>query len=199
MGVSILPESTLVTIIEGCVVDDRNSQKRFYKYFYGFAYTVCQKYISSHDDTIEILNDGFLRIFKDLNRFEKRQDSLESSLKAWIRRVMVNASIDKLRKYKLKKNQPHEHDMDHAEISTPDIAVTNLSYQDLLKCIEQLSPSYRNVFNMHVIDGYSHEEIAKMLGISIGSSKSNLAKARLNLQKILSSEHNYKIYEPKAI
>lgn len=78
-------------------------------------------------------------------------------------------------------------------------AISKLSYDELLKSINQLTPSYRAVFNLFVIDGYSHEEIGKMLNISPGTSKSNLAKARINLQKLLSSEIYSKKYEPKAI
>lgn len=199
MGVSILPEATLNSMIDGCIRQDRDSQKRFYKYFYGFAYTICQRYISIHEDTIEVLNDGFLKIYNELYRFEKRQDSLESSLKAWMRRVMVNTSIDRLRKFKQKKNLLHGPDSELQNLSTPELALHNLSYQDVLNCIEKLTPAYRTVFNLFVIDGYSHEEIAGILNISIGSSKSNLAKARVNLQRLLSSDLHYNHYEPKAI
>lgn len=199
MGVSILPEPTLNSIIDGCIQQERDSQKRFYKYFYGFAYTICQRYISIHEDTVEVLNDGFLKIYNELYRFEKRQDSLEASLKAWMRRVMVNTSIDRLRKFKQKKNLLAGPDSELQNLSTPELAIHNLSYQDVLKCVDKLTPAYRTVFNLFVIDGYSHEEIAGILNISIGSSKSNLAKARVNLQRLLSSDLQYKHYEPKAI
>jgi RNA polymerase sigma factor (sigma-70 family) len=198
MGVSILPESTLKTCIDGCIKHERESQRRFYKYFYGFAHAISMRYISNPEDLVEIINDTFLKIFNELYRFEKRQESLESSLKAWIRRILVNTCIDKLRNAKLKKNFRTEADSQLYSVGTPEVALTTLSYAEILTCIEKLSPAYRAVFNLHVIDGFSHEEIANLLGISIGSSKSNLAKARMRLQELLSSELNYIHHEPKA-
>lgn len=198
MGVSILPESTLKSCVEGCIRNERESQRRFYKYFYGFAHAVGQRYISNPEDIVEILNDAFLKVFKELYRFEPRQDSLESSLRGWIRRILVNTCIDKLRNAKLKKNFRTESDTQLYAVGTPESAMTSMSYAELLKCIERLTPAYKAVFNLHVIDGYSHEEISKLLGISIGSSKSNLAKARMRLQELLASELNYIHHEPKA-
>ncbi len=198
MGVSILPESTLKICIDGCIKNERESQRRFYKYFYGFAHAISQRYLSNEDDVVEIINDSFLKVFNELYRFEKRQDSLESSLKAWIRRILVNTCIDKIRNAKLKKNFRTESDIHLYAVGTPDVVLTSISYGEIIKCIEKLSPAYRAVFNLHVIDGYSHEEIATLLGISVGSSKSNLAKARLRLQDLLSTELNYIHHEPKA-
>jgi RNA polymerase sigma-70 factor (ECF subfamily) len=199
MGVSILPESTLISILDDCIQQKREGQKRFYKHFYGFGYTICQRYLSSHEDIVEVLNDGFLKVFTEVHRFEKRQDSLEGSLKAWIRRVLVNTSIDRLRKANQKKKLTIDHSHEMTNLSIQSQAISKLSYDELLKSINQLTPSYRAVFNLFVIDGYSHEEIGKMLNISPGTSKSNLAKARINLQKLLSSEIYSKKYEPKAI
>jgi RNA polymerase sigma factor (sigma-70 family) len=198
VGISILPEATLHAFLEGCIRQERESQRKIYKHFYGFTYSIGQRYISNPDDVIEILNDTFLKVFAELHRFEKRQDSLESSFKAWIRRIMVNKCIDKLRNAKLKKNFKTEPDSQLYSVGTPEIVFSTITYQEILKCIEKLSPAYRAVFNLHVIDGFSHEEIADTLGISIGSSKSNLAKARFRLQELLSTELNYKHHEPKA-
>ncbi len=198
MGISILPESTLKALLEGCILKDRESQRRFYKYFYGFTYAISQRYISNHEDIVEILNDVFLKVYKELYRFEKRQLSLESSLKAWIRRILVNSCIDKLRNAKLKKNFRTEPDSQLYAVGTSPVVMSELSYHEILKCIEKLSPAYRTVFCLHVIDGYSHEEIANLLHISIGSSKSNLAKARMRLQDLLLTELNYQHHEPKA-
>ncbi len=199
MGVSILPEPILVNVLDGCIREDRDSQKRFYKYFYGYGYTICQRYLTVHEDTVESLNDGFLKVYGELHRFEKRQNGLEASLKAWMRRVLVNTCIDRLRKYKLKKSKMSGQEPDTINLSTSETAVSNLTYQELLACISKLSPAYQTVFNLFVIDGYTHEEIAKLLSISVGSSKSNLAKARKNLQRLLSNDTNIKKYEPKAI
>ncbi len=199
MGVSILPEPVLIAIIEGCIREDRESQKRFYKYFYSYGFAICQRYLTVHEDTVEALNDGYLKIFGELYRFEQRQNGLESSLKAWMRRVLVNTCIDRIRKYKLKKSKMSDQEPESVMMSTAEVAVTNLNYEELLGSISKLSPAYQTVFNLFVLDGYSHDEIAKLLNISVGSSKSNLAKARINLQRLLSKDTYTKKYEPKAI
>lgn len=137
------------------------------------------------DDAMEIANDGFLKIFKELASFQARYEDVEASLKGWMKKIMVNTSIDHFR-----KNQKYQmnvsiddnlfHIEDHAETS-----IDKLSYDEVYKLVQQLSPVYRTVFNLYVIDGYKHEEIAKQLKISIGTSKSNLAKAKINIKKMI--------------
>lgn len=143
------------------------------------------RYAHTDNDAMEIANDGFLKIFKDLSSFEARYDNVEASLKGWMKRIMVNTSIDHFR-----KNQKYQsnvsiddklfHLEDHAESS-----IDKLSYAELYKLVQQLSPVYRTVFNLYIIDGFKHEEIAKQLNISVGTSKSNLAKAKMNIKKMI--------------
>jgi RNA polymerase sigma-70 factor (ECF subfamily) len=143
------------------------------------------RYAHSDDDAMEIANDGFLKIFKELGSFQARYEDVEASLKGWMKKIMVNTSIDHFR-----KNQKHQmnisiddklfHIEDHAETT-----IDKLSYEEIFKLVQQLSPVYRTVFNLYVIDGYKHEEIAKQLKISIGTSKSNLSKAKINIQKMI--------------
>jgi len=147
--------------------------------------SICMRYTHTDDDAMEIANDGFLKIFKELASFQARYEDVEASLKGWMKKIMVNTSIDHFR-----KNQKYQmnvsiddnlfHIEDHAETS-----IDKLSYNEVYKLVQQLSPVYRTVFNLYVIDGYKHEEIAKQLKISIGTSKSNLAKAKINIKKMI--------------
>lgn len=200
MAVIKIHESVLQTLVQGCIELERTSQKKFYMNFYGYAITVCNRYIHKEDDAIEVLNDGFLKIFRELKRFEPRHNNYEASLKGWMRRIFINTAVDHLRK------QKHRFDTaslpDYEQISTENWQwpADSFSHKELLEMISSLSPAYRTVFNLYVIDGYNHEEIAQLLNISAGTSKSNLSKARANLQKmILQARQQVKDYERKAI
>ncbi|GAB4127992.1 MAG: sigma-70 family RNA polymerase sigma factor [Raineya sp.] len=176
----------LHTWIEACKAQDRQSQKELYKAFFSYAMSVCLRYANNKEEAKEILNDSFLKVFSKIHQLTPPYQ-----FKAWLRRILVNTSIDYLR-----RNKPFLYSADNAEvISSVEIepsAVEHLSEQDLLKMIQELPPTYRTVFNLFAIEGYSHEEIAKILQISVGTSKSNLHKARRILQKKLSEEK--KIY-----
>lgn len=147
---------------------------------------------------MEIVNDGFLKIFKKLSSFEARYEDIEGSLKGWIKRIMLNTAIDHFRKnnkYLMKV------DMGEKVFNIPDEtedAVDKMSYDELYKLIQKLSPMYRTVFNLYIIDGFKHEEIARQLNISVGTSKSNLAKAKINIQKMMQQARR-SLYEQKAI
>ncbi|MES2733241.1 MAG: RNA polymerase sigma factor [Bacteroidota bacterium] len=171
----------LLALIRGCEKEDRASQKMLYQQFYGYAMSVCIRYSKSRDEALEILNDGFLKIFTRIKKYDT-----ERSFKGWVRKIMINTALDHYRKH-LKYYETKVSDIQKA----PDIAETQagilsqMAYEDLLALVQLLSPAYRTVFNLHAIDGYTHEEIAEMLEISIGTSKSNLSKARVNLQEMI--------------
>lgn len=200
MAVVKLHETLLQSLIQGCIDLDRSSQKKFYSNFYGYALTVCHRYIREQDDAMEVMNDGFLKIFRELHRFEARHNNLEASLKGWMRRIFINTAVDHLRK---QKHQFKLFNNDEYETALPDTNETpgeKFSHKELLNMISNLSPAYRTVFNLFVIDGYSHEEIGKLLNISAGTSKSNLSKARINLQKMIAQAQQQIVdYERKAI
>lgn len=147
------------------------------------------RYAHNDDDAMEITNDGFLKIFRELSSFAARYDDVEASLKGWMKRIIINTAIDHFRKnQKFQSNISLDDSLyqaeDHSESS-----IDKLSYDELYKIIQLLSPVYKAVFNLYVIDGYKHEEIARQLKISVGTSKSNLAKAKINIQKMLSERH----------
>ena len=188
----------LLHIIQGCLRANRGSQKEFYELFYGYAMGICLRYCTNHDDAIEITNDGFLKIYKALHTFNPQHSNVEASLKGWMKRIMINTAIDHLRKnnqrFLIAEISDHHFDTEDAV----ETSVDRMTYKEILAVIQQLSPVYRTVFNLHVLDGYKHEEIARQLKISVGASKSNLAKARMNIQKML-KEADFNYYEHKAI
>jgi RNA polymerase sigma factor (sigma-70 family) len=189
----------LLDIIDGCVKAKRESQEALYKCYYGFAMSICMRYCHSTNDAVEIVNDGFLKIFKSVNSFAPTGDNTEASFMAWTKKIMLFSAIDHYRKNSKRK---FIEEIDNFHFSLADNAQTpidTLAYEEIIKLVQKLSPSYRTVFNLYVIDGYKHEEIAKYLNISVGTSKSNLAKARLNIQKMLQINNTKLYHERKAI
>ncbi len=172
--------------IEGCARNSRESQKVIYSSFYGYAMSICDRYTGNTDDSLEIMNDGFLKIFREMHHFSPSYADIMNSFKGWLRKIMIYTAIDHYRKYHKQTHPITEMKDELYEVGTFDnTAVSKLSYEEIIRSVQLLSPSYRTVFNLFVIEGYSHDEIARHLGISEGTSKSNLAKARANLQKIL--------------
>ena len=183
-------------IVKGCIDAGRQSQKELYKLYYGFAISICMRYCNAYDDAVEVVNDGFLKIFKSIASFYPRNDNYEASLMAWMKSIMVNTAIDHYRK---RKNDYLVNDVqdEHYEMAdNAESAIDKMTYKEIIKILQQLSPVYRTVFNLFVIDGFKHEEIAAQLNISVGTSKSNLSKARANIQKML-QEANLKLYEQR--
>lgn len=154
------------------------------------------RYAHTKDNMVEIVNDGFLKIFKELHSFKPVFEDEEISLKGWIKKIMINTSIDYHRKYY--KQQMMSGSQDETTIEKieyhSETAIDKLSYNEIMKKVQSLSPVYRTVFNLHVIDGLTHEEIADQLGISVGTSKSNLFKAKINLKKMLETKNSI-VYE----
>ncbi len=189
----------LLHIIQGCVKANRASQKELYQNYYGFSMSICMRYCASQDDAVEVVNDGFLKVFKNIASFLCKHNNYEASFMAWVKTIMVHTAIDHFRKNK-KRSLDIELDDEHFELNdTEQSSIDRMSYKEIIELVQRLSPVYRAVFNLHVIDGYKHEEIAAQLNIAVGTSKSNLAKARINIQKML-KESNFSIYEQqKAI
>ncbi|MCP1385692.1 RNA polymerase sigma factor [Runella salmonicolor] len=175
---------TLPELLEGCLKNDRKCQELLYKQFYGYAMGVCMRYVPNREEALEVVNDGFLKIFQKVQMYDA-----EKPFKIWLRRIMINTALDH---YRQNVKFQHNTDLSVAEntvaVADSDNIYSTLAHEDLIELIQQLTPSYRTVFNLYVIDGYSHEEIAQRLGISEGTSKSNLARARENLRVMLSKK-----------
>lgn len=165
-------------ILKGCRNNDRGSQRLLYERYYGYAMSICLRYADNRDEASAILNDGFMKILTSIKQFD-----LSRPLKPWLRKILINTAINH---YKEKQRQIHIEEMERAEHeSESENIISGISYQEIIEMLHKLPPAYRTVFNLYAIEGYKHEEIAKMLGISVGTSKSNLFKAKEHLRKIL--------------
>lgn len=151
--------------------------------------SICSRYSTNHEDAVETLNDGFLKIFKEIHHYTPAYADTIASFKGWLRKIMIYTAIDHFRKNKKHKLNGQHDPMEMQVAAGGENALDKLTYDEILKAVRQLSPAYRTVFNLFVIDGLSHEEIAAKLGIATGTSKSNLAKARMHLQKILLNQN----------
>ena len=175
-----IEEKELYKLLDLCRKGDRPGQDRLYRNYYAYCLGICLRYSRTKEEAIEILNDGFIKIFSKLNLY-----SAGLSFKGWIRKVMINSAIDYYR-----RNEKHYHSLDISHVqyeSTAESVIDQLSETEIIGAIQLLPPSYRMVFNLFVIEGYKHEEIANQLNISVGTAKSNLAMARNKLKKILLS------------
>ena len=165
-------------LIDGCIKNDRDCQQKLYKHWYSYAMSVCMRYAHDQEEAYEILNDGFLKVFKNRERFERNR-----SFKSWLRTILIITALDQYRKNKKHRYQDDIEEARHLDSGMETDA--DLNYQELMALVQQLSPAYKAVFNLYVIDGFKHHEIAEKLGISEGTSKSNLTKARANLREMI--------------
>jgi RNA polymerase sigma-70 factor (ECF subfamily) len=165
-------------LINGCLNKDRKMQEMLYNRFSSKMYAVCLRYCKDAEEAQDLLQDGFVKIFKNLEKFRG-----EGSFEGWIRRIFVNTSIEHFRK-SLKNFSVS--DTQEVIVEDPSWnALDNLAEKDIIKMIQKLSPGYRQVFNMYVIEGYAHKDIGEILGISEGTSKSQLARAKAILKKMV--------------
>ena len=166
----------LKDIIAGCIAGNRNCQSDLYALFSPKMMVVCLRYSKNLEEAEEILQDGFIRAFKFISQFKH-----EGSFEGWIRKIMVNCALQKLRsQVNLRMVVPLNTAL-HDDGNDDDI-VEKMSGKEMLDLVQTLSPAYRMVFNLYYFEGYKHREIAELLGIEEGTSKSNLAQAKKNLQ-----------------
>jgi RNA polymerase sigma factor (sigma-70 family) len=185
----LLSPDELSILIRGCALNNRESQNRLYNSFYGYAMAICERYTCNQDDATEILNDGFLKVFKAIHRYKPAYSDEIGSFKGWVKKIIVSTAIDHFRKNKKHQLVGGLRSTVYYLKSESVEALDKVSYDEIIKLIKELPPSYRIALNLFIVEGYSHEDIAKQLGISVGTSKSNLFKARRQLQKILSHQN----------
>lgn len=142
--------------------------------------SICLRYTDSRDEAAEILNDGFMNVFTNLKKFD-----FNKPFKPWLRKIMVNLAINLYHQKQHQIKAEEINDSHHESECDSENILTGISYREVIELLQKLPPAYRTAFNLHVIEGYSHEEIAAMLNISIGTSKSNLFKAKDKLKKIM--------------
>lgn len=174
--------SEIKKIINGCLAGDRRDQELLYRRHVSKLYAVCLQYSGNDEEARDILQEGFIKIFENLNHYK-----YEGSFEGWMHRITVNTALEKFR---CRHNLYRVDDID--TIGEQDADPDNHDYagleaKDLMEIIRELSPKYRMVFNLYAIEGYSHKEISKMMNISEGTSKSNLSRARIILQRRVGS------------
>lgn len=192
----MIPGNTQISaLIDGCRSNDRASQKELYYMLRDYAMKICYRYQNNLEQVEEMMNEGFMKLFKNIHQFEEtRHADITASLKGWFKRILVNTCIDYYRKNASYINGQVLTEDTEEIADRQENGIDILSYKEIIDAIRQLSPAYRTVFNLFIIEGLSHEEIAKTLGISVGSSKSNLSKARENLRKILTAKTTKNLY-----
>ncbi|GAA4731485.1 RNA polymerase sigma factor [Flavisolibacter ginsenosidimutans] len=165
-------------LLEGCIRGDRKMQHELYDRFAPKMYGVCLRYAANTEEAEDILQESFIKVFKKIASFRK-----EGSFEGWIRRIFVNTAIEHYRKkiYLQPITEHEENTVEGGYLSVLD----NLAEKDIISLVQQLSPGYRTVFNMYVVEGYSHKQIAEQLGISEGTSKSQLSRAKQILQDLV--------------
>lgn len=188
-----LKKDDLDSVIAFCLKKDPRAQKALIKLFYGYTKSISSRYSGTKEETEEIINDSFLKVFNNLSKYDHTLP-----FKAWLRTIVVNTAIDSYR-----RNQKYAHQVDIEEVELVDLnddIITKISAEEILVLIQQLTPAYRMVFTLYVIEGYNHKEIAQLLGIKEGTSKSNLQDARKKLQQSIKKmyPHLYMAYTLKS-
>ncbi len=177
-----LEPAQIHALISGCKNDDRKSQEQLYRSFYRVMMNLCLRYTRNEQDALEVLNSGFYNVFKNIHKY----DASVGSLYTWIRSILVNRCLDHLR-----SRQQFENIEDIDSISPPEIqpeVIARLDAASLLSIVRTLPPATQAVFNLFVLDGYSHKEIAAMAGISEGTSKWHLNQARKKMKEMISNQ-----------
>jgi len=178
-----LEQAELEEIVRGCKRQHRLSQQKVYEMYYGKMLPLCRRYAKNSDEAKDILQNGFIKVFEKIDKYD-----FNGSFGGWVRRLIVNTAIDHYRKHKKEfliddNSRIEDSDKWYEEETTS--KYEGISSEDIKYAIDKLSPAYKMVFNLYILEGYSHQEIADELGVSLGTSKSNLAKAKANVKKIL--------------
>jgi RNA polymerase sigma-70 factor (ECF subfamily) len=162
-------------LVKDCKKNRPDAQRKLYERFSGKMFAVCLQYSKDYTEAEDILQDGFIKVFTKISQFD-----FKGSFEGWVRRIMVNCALERYRKQNLLYTVGEIRDYD-SKLACDDV-MSEISSKELLGLIQELSPQYKMVFNLYAIEGYSHQEIGDMLGISVGTSKSNLSRARVILQ-----------------
>ena len=175
-------------LIQSSLKGNRTSQKLLYQKYFSYGMSIAMRYSKNREEAEEVLNDAYIKVFQNLHKYD-----FQRPFRAWFQRILVNTAIDRIRRNK--KHPVLDEMNDNIDMIVAETSINAMSAQEILSLIQKLPPSYRAVFNLYVIDGYNHREIGEQLGISEGTSKSNLAIARRKLQVMYLELHqsNYAI------
>ncbi|HLP49580.1 MAG TPA: RNA polymerase sigma factor [Chitinophagales bacterium] len=178
MSSIVFQGNTEEQIRQGCAQGDRRFQEMLYNMFSAKMFAVCLRYANEYNSAQDLLQEGFVKVFKNIEKFRG-----EGSFEGWVRRIFVNTAIEHYRKqvnlYALHDSEARGYEYYEEN------ALETLKQEDIMRMIQKLSDGYRTVFNLYVVEGFSHKEIGDMMGISEGTSKSQLARARYLLQKMI--------------
>ncbi len=178
-------EEHILRIIEGCIKDDRKAQEQLYRSYYRAMMTLCLRYTKNESDAMEALNSGFYKVYKSISRY----DSRKASLYTWIRTIIIRSCLDMI---KSNQNVTGTAEMEQAaSIHVPPAAIAALSAAEILQFARALPPATQAVFNLYVIEGFTHPEIAGLMHISEGTSKWHLSEARKKLQHMIKTAGNH--------
>jgi RNA polymerase sigma-70 factor (ECF subfamily) len=166
----------LEILIEGSIKGKRRSQEALYRRFAPAMYGICLQYASGEEDAQDILQEAFLKVFSKLEQVKN-----PAAFPGWIRRIMINTALEKYRSQVVLQRMDDV--QEEAGGAADEEVFERLTSQELVALIQTLTPRYRMVFNLYAIEGYNHQEISQELGISVGTSKSNLSRARAILQE----------------
>lgn len=170
------PEN-LKELLDGCCNDDRKAQEKLYRNYYRAMMSLCLRYTKNEEDALEVLNTGFLKIFRNIDRYE----AVKASLFTWMRTIIVNSCLDFI---KSKQAQSKTGELNNAiEVEIQPEAISKMKVNELLQIIRELPPATQAVFNLYVTEGFNHKEIGQLMNISIGTSKWHLSEARKILQR----------------
>jgi len=167
-----------ISLIKACSNGDNKAFRRIYEIHSGTMYSICLRYMNNEDEAKDALQEGFIKVFKNISQF-----TFSGSFEGWMKRIFVNSSIELIRKRKMH--------LDVSELNSNDLPLTakietgSMDAEKMMTLVQQLPEGYRTVFNMFIVDGYSHKEISDYLEISESTSKTQLFKARKQLQEWL--------------
>jgi RNA polymerase sigma-70 factor (ECF subfamily) len=164
-------------LIAACIRQDRTAQRKIYEMYYSRMFSVCLRYAKDRDAAMDLLQEGFITVFSKISSYKN-----EGSFEGWMRRIFVNTALMSLRRNDVLKGA-EEISVPRSDIPFEDNIMERLDGQKIIKLISEMPAGFRAVFNLSVLDGFSHQEIAQQLGISEGASRSQLSRARVWLQE----------------
>ena len=185
----MMPDVEFLNLIEKCKNGDGRAQQKLYEDNFRLAMSVCLRYCKTREEADEVVHDGFMKVYKNLHKYKPSH-----SFQSWLKRIMINASIDF---YRSQQKHYYHQDIENAYNQSSQIpsAESDLGHSDIMTVLQSLPNSYRINFSLFIIEGYSHKEIGEKLGISEGTSKSNVSRARLMLREKLGALASEKVPE----
>jgi RNA polymerase sigma-70 factor (ECF subfamily) len=165
--------------LQACIRGERKAQKAFFEHFKGKMFALCLRYANSREDAEDVLQEGFVKVFRDLQQY-----SGVGNFEGWVRKIFVNTALQQLQKQRRGPLMVELNDHDFATEPEP-CQGEEVPAKNMIRILQKLPPGFRTVFNLHVLEGYSHPEIAEILNISVGTSKSQLLRAKAHFRALL--------------